>query len=113
MVNVPPNQKKMFRLTVTTRTGLGRDKHLGPEPRQPRNWLQRLGVVTAGLVFLPIALFSFTVFIGLFLSMIAVVMVYGLCLRSKFKREFKRTQSRHTVNSEVVSDEDDHEKLLN
>ena len=110
MVNVPPNQKKMFRLTVTTRTGqMRRDKHRVPEPRQPRNWLQRLGVVTVGLVFLPIALFSFTVFIGLFLSMITVVMASGLCLRSKFKR----TQSRHIVNSEVVSDKDDHEKLLN
>ena len=86
-----------------------RDKHRVPEPRQPRNWLQRLGVVTVGLVFLPIALFSFTVFIGLFLSMITVVMASGLCLRSKFKR----TQSRHIVNSEVVSDKDDHEKLLN
>jgi hypothetical protein len=110
MVNVPPNPRKMFRLTITTHTGQMRnDKRRKPESRQQRNWLQRLGVITVGLIFLPIAIFSFAAFIGLFLSMIAVVMVYGLCFRSKFKR----MQSRHSVNSEVVSDEDDHEKPLN
>ena len=109
MENTTPSQKKMFRLTITTRSGqMRRDRRISPEPRQPKTWLQRLGVVTAGLVLLPIALFSFAVFIGLFLSMVAAVTVYALCLRSKVKQ----IQSRHIVNREVVSDEDDHEKRL-
>ena len=108
MANTAPNKKQMFRLTITTRTGqMRRERRISLEPHQPRTWLQRLGVVTAGLVLLPIALFSFAVFIGLFLSIAAVVMVYALYLRSKFKQ----MQSRHFVNSEVVSDEDGPEKL--
>ena len=109
MANVTPSQKKMFRLTITTRTGkMKRGKRSSPGPHQPRNWLQRLGIVTASLVLLPVALFSFAVFVGLFLSMLAGVMVYGLCLRSKLQR----IQSHHVINSEVVSDEDDPQKRL-
>jgi hypothetical protein len=44
-----------------------RGKRNGPEPRQPRNWLRQVGIVAASLVFLPVALFSVAVFVGLFL----------------------------------------------
>ena len=108
MVNIAPSQKKMFRLTITTRTRqMRRGRRNSPEPRQPKSWLQRFGIVTAGLIFLPVALFSFAVFVGLFLSMLAVVMVYVLCWRSKLRR----MQSHQVINSEVVSDENGDEKL--
>ena len=109
MANIDPSQRRMFRLTVTTRTGhMRRDAHKSLDSRRPGNWLQRLGVVAVGLVFLPVALFSFAVFVGLFLTIAAAVVVYGLFLQSRFKR----MQARHVVESKVVSDDDGQKTLL-
>ena len=87
MADVIPSEKNMFRLIIRSRAGqMIRGKRNGPEPRQPRNWLRQVGIVAASLVFLPVALFSVAVFVGLFLVILVAAIAYGLWLRSGLQR---------------------------
>lgn len=86
------------------------DKRYSPGPHQPRNWLRQLKTVTAGLLLLPVAIFSLAIFAGLFLIFVVFAVSYSLLLRSRLRR----MQSHQVINSdyEVVPDEDKQRKLL-
>jgi len=111
MGNSIPGEENMARLVITSRVGqVKRAKRNSPGPQQPRNWLRQLGIVTASLVFLPVAIFSLAVFIGLFLIFVVFAVSYSLVLRSRLQR----MESHQFINSdyEVVPDEDNQRKLL-
>jgi hypothetical protein len=110
MADVIPSEKNMFRLIIRSRAGqMTRGKRNGPEPRQPRNWLRQVGIVAASLVFLPVALFSVAVFVGLFLVVLVATIAYGLCLRSGLQR----MESHQVIDGdyEIDPDEDNQQKL--
>jgi hypothetical protein len=110
MADVIPSEKNMFRLIIRSRAGqMTRGKRNGPGPRQPRNWLRQVGIVAASLVFLPVALFSVAVFVGLFLVILVAAIAYGLWLRSGLQR----MESHQVIDGdyEIVSDEDNQQKL--
>ena len=110
MVNVIPSEKNMFRLIIRNRgSRVIRSKHNDPAPLRSGSWLRQVGIVAASVLFLPVALFSVAVFIGLFLAVLIGTLVYGLWLRSKFQR-MESSQTRED-DYEDISDADNQQKL--
>ena len=110
MADVIPSEKNMFRLIIRSRAGqMIRGKRNDQEPRQPRNWLRQVGILAASLVFLPVALFSVAIFVGLFLVILVVAIAYGSWLRSGLQR----MESHQVIDGdyEIVPDEDNQQKL--
>lgn len=100
----------MFRLVIKSRGGqMARGKRKGTGPPGPRSWLRQLGIVAASLVFLPVAIFSLAVFVGLFLASLVAALAYGLWLRSRLQQ----MRSRQVIEGdyEVVPDDDNQRKL--
>jgi len=101
----------MFRLIIRNGGGrIAKGKRNDQTPPRPGNWLRQIGIVAASVLFLPIAILSVTIFVGLFLIFLIAVLAYGFWLRSRLQR----IESNRVINGdfETVSDEGNQQKLI-
>ncbi len=81
----------MFRIVVSGgKSQVARVNSEGTFPAQGGGWLRQLGIALTTLLLLPVALFSFAVFLLLFLAVIGAALTYAFWFYSRLQREKAR-----------------------